>query len=49
MKIDEPSQVTVTLDREMRETVERIARREDRRVSAQVRYLLGKAAGSPTV
>ena len=43
MKIDEPSQISVTLDRETRELVERVARREDRTLAAQVRHLLGKA------
>jgi hypothetical protein len=43
MRIEESTQMTVTLDRETREIVERAARREDRSVSAQVRHLLGKA------
>jgi hypothetical protein len=40
---DEPSQLTITLERPMRELVERVAKQEDRTVSAQVRYWLGKA------
>jgi|GraSoi2013_100cm_1033763.scaffolds.fasta_scaffold664598_1 hypothetical protein len=43
MKIDEGSQITVLLDREVRETVERVAKREDRTLAAQVRHFLNKA------
>jgi predicted transcriptional regulator len=45
MHIDERprDQITVTLDRELRETVARIARSQERTVSAQVRHFLAKA------
>jgi hypothetical protein len=43
MKIDESTQMTVTLDRETREIVRRVARQEDRSESAQVRHFLAKA------
>jgi hypothetical protein len=45
MHIDERprEQITVTLDRELRETVARIARSQERTVSAQVRHFLAKA------
>ena len=45
MQIDERprEQITVTLDRELRETVARIAKSQERTVSAQVRHFLTKA------
>jgi hypothetical protein len=36
-------QITVTLDRALRESVARIAKKQERTVSAQVRHFLAKA------
>jgi len=43
MKIDKPSQITLTLHRETRQFMEHIAKREQRSVTAQIRRLLLKA------